>query len=105
MDIETLLKARRKALGLTQMRLAIQAGVSLPTIQNLEAKKGNPTIGLLEKISTALGCSLEMVSNEPDWGLLQRAGLPFETEEGPVSIGEGMPSRRDLAEHLFRAVD
>ncbi len=102
MDIEILLKARRKALGLTQMQLAIQAGVSLPTIQNLEAKKGNPTIGLLEKISTVLGYSLEVVSNEPDWGLLQRAGLPFETEEGG---GEGMPSKRDLAQHLFRAVD
>lgn len=102
-DLETLLKTKRKALGLTQMQLAVRAGVSLPTIQNLEAKRGNPTVTLLEKISAVLGCSVKVVSNEPDWGLLQRAGLPLEMERGAKEGGAS--SARGLVEHLFRAVD
>lgn len=105
-DLETLLKTKRKALGLTQMQLAVRAGVSLPTIQNLEAKRGNPTILLLEKISAVLGCSVKVVSDEPDWGLLQRAGLPLEMGRGAKEGGAaGAPSTRGLVEHLFRAVD
>lgn len=103
MDLAILFKTKRKALGLTQTQLAVRAGVSLPTIQRLEAKKGNPTVALLEKISAVLNCSVEAVSNEPDWDLLKRAGLPLETERGAETAEA--PSTRALVEHLFRAVD
>lgn len=44
--------------GLTQFQLAQLSGVSLPTIQNIEALKANPSISILEKIFNSLNAKL-----------------------------------------------
>jgi len=44
------LRILRSQSGYSQVRLAQESGVSLPTIQNIEAQKANPTIDILEKI-------------------------------------------------------
>ena len=81
MRIYSFLKKKRSALKYTQMQLAIKAGVSLPTIQNLEMGKGNPTLSLLRKVCAPLKISLEFTTEEPDWNLLQQAGLCLTLEE------------------------
>jgi transcriptional regulator with XRE-family HTH domain len=48
----------RTNLGFSQVKLAHESKVSLPTIQNIEARKGNPTIDVLEKLLKALGMEL-----------------------------------------------
>jgi len=100
--LEALLKEKRRSLGLTQTQLAARAGVSLPTIQNLESGRGNPTLNLLEKVSSVLGYDLEIVSKEPDWALLQAAGLPIEIRPVVKAIS---PHPKELFHHLFLAVD
>lgn len=49
------LKSLRMNLGFSQVKLAQESKVSLPTIQNIEAQKANPTIDVLEKLFLALG--------------------------------------------------
>ncbi|MBI3018819.1 MAG: hypothetical protein HYY61_02895, partial [Deltaproteobacteria bacterium] len=53
----------------------------LPTIQNLELGKGNPTLELLEKIGGTLNTSFQYVSQEPNWALLEQCGLPIYPEQ------------------------
>lgn len=52
--IETI-KARRKALHVTQETLAELAGVGLRTLKQIESGKGNPTLLTLQKMADVLG--------------------------------------------------
>ncbi len=53
------LKKHRKANNLTQTKLANLAGVHLRYVQDIEAGRRNPTVGVVEGFKFALGC---------DWG-------------------------------------
>ena|SRR3989338_6913916 len=77
MNVSSWIKEKRKAMGYTQMKLATLAGVSLPTIQNLELGKGNPTLEILKKIGVSLNTSFQWTSQEPQWELLEKCGLPI----------------------------
>lgn len=98
-----LIKLKRQEKGLTQMGLAVQAGVSLPTVQNLESGKGNPTLSLLEKIYMPLSCTIQHCSSEPDWSLLKKCGLPLEGIE-TKKISAPTLTHADLAKHLNLAI-
>jgi transcriptional regulator with XRE-family HTH domain len=52
------LKTLRNNLGISQVKLAYESKVSLPTIQNIEAQKANPTLDVLEKLFQTLGLEL-----------------------------------------------
>jgi transcriptional regulator with XRE-family HTH domain len=52
------LRARRKAAGRTIASVAVDAGLSVPYIANLENGRGNPTLAALDRLSAALGTSL-----------------------------------------------
>lgn len=67
----------RRALGLTQARLAGRAGVSLPTVQNVEAGRANPAHATLCRILAPLGLSLELGVARADWDALAAHGLPL----------------------------
>ena len=54
-----MIKECRAILGLTQQDLADYTGLSVRFIKSVEAGKGNPSIGSLEKIAQILG--LEVV--------------------------------------------
>jgi transcriptional regulator with XRE-family HTH domain len=54
-QIETPLRTARLAAGLTQMKLAIKAGVSIPTVQNMESGK-RMSRSTVERLALALGC-------------------------------------------------
>lgn len=68
---------KRHQVGLSQSKLAHEAGVSLPTIQNLEAGKGNPTLDVLEKVARALGESIEWLTPPIDWEEGSWLGIPL----------------------------
>lgn len=49
---------RRHVLGLTQMELAAQIGVSRPQIANIESGRSDPQVSQLRKYADALKCTV-----------------------------------------------
>ncbi len=70
----------RLALGLTQAALAARAGVSLATVQNLEAGRANPAFETAGRILACLAMRLEPTQTPPDWAALAAHGLPIATQ-------------------------
>jgi transcriptional regulator with XRE-family HTH domain len=66
-ELGAVLRARRKAAGRTIASVAVDAGLSVPYIANLENSRGNPTMAALQRLAAALGTSLEvsLVDAEP----------------------------------------
>ena len=54
------LKRLRADFGLTQMELATKSGISLPTIQNIESGKANPSLDILTRILNVLGLEIKV---------------------------------------------
>lgn len=52
------LRARRTEQRRTLASVAIDAGLSVPYVANLEAGRGNPTLGVLEGLASALDLSV-----------------------------------------------
>jgi transcriptional regulator with XRE-family HTH domain len=60
-----LIAARRRELGLSQEQLAARAGISKPTVQNIEAgRQRNPQPDTLAKIAKALQLSIRELTGE-----------------------------------------
>ena len=70
-------RSARQALGLTQAELAARAGVSLATVQNLEAGRANPAFETAGRILACLAMRLEPAQVAPDWTALAAHGLPI----------------------------
>ena len=88
-----IIKRARVDLGLTQMELASKSGISLPTIQNMESGKANPSLDILTRVLNALG--LEIKISAPSFQL-DRAillGVPLSSSL-PISVMK--PSRELL---------
>ena len=64
MNFYSIVKERRMLLGLTQQDLADYTGLSLRIIKSIEAGKGNPAIGTLNKIADVLGLEILMKVKE-----------------------------------------
>ena len=66
-ELGAVLRARRKAAGRTIASVAVDAGLSVPYIANLENGRGNPTMAALQRLAAALGTGLEvaLVDAEP----------------------------------------
>lgn len=58
MDIGKVIAARRKEQNISQEKLAEKAEMSQGYISSIERGKEKPSLELLEKIATALGCEL-----------------------------------------------
>ncbi len=54
------LRARRTAGGRTIASVAVDAGLSVPYIANLENGRGNPTLAALTRLAEALGLRLDV---------------------------------------------
>jgi transcriptional regulator with XRE-family HTH domain len=76
-ELSILIKSRRNLFGLSQVALAQASRISLPTIQNLEAGKGNPSLLILEPLLAALGMKLEVTHCPTNWDLLANLGVPI----------------------------
>lgn len=61
MELQEVMKSRRKALGISQLDLAEIGEISLATIKDIERGKGNPSLATIKKILDVLG--LEMSFN------------------------------------------
>ena len=83
-DIGRQLRARRAAAGRTVMSVAMDAGLSVPYVANLENGRGNPTISALSRLSAALNMRLT-VSLEPAGGVPD-SGTPRDPVEIPRSL-------------------
>ena len=102
MKVTDSFKHLRHLKHLTQVQLAAKANVSLPTIQNIEAGKANPTLNLLEKIYHTFGVTLEIRSQDPDWSFLKMCGLPLEFT--PKKYPKKQVDLTLLASHLNKAI-
>lgn len=71
------IKSLRKDLGLTQVEFAVQSGISLPTLQNIEAGKANPSLDILQKILTTLGMELRAQAPTFDIDKAVLLGVPL----------------------------
>jgi transcriptional regulator with XRE-family HTH domain len=59
------LRARRSSLGRTLASVAMQAGLSVPYVANLENGRGNPTLSSLHRLAGALGIAMsELLAEE-----------------------------------------
>ena len=76
-SISHIVKKARMDLGLSQQRLASLSGVSLPTIQNLEYDKANPSWSIAQKILRALGYDISINARAVDWDRLASYGVPI----------------------------
>lgn len=77
MNIGSLIKNLRLQIGKTQFQLAQDSGVSLPTLQNIEAEKGNPGLQLVENILKSLNYAVTFTPLPPDWEELSSLGVPL----------------------------
>ncbi len=60
MDLDDVIRERRKLLGLTQEDLSDMTGVSLRTLKEIEMGRGNPTLRTLEKLALVLGLEIQL---------------------------------------------
>lgn len=63
-DIVSIIPKRRKALFLSQEKLAKKAGVSIDSLKNIERLKQIPTLIVLIKLYDALGLKFEIAEKE-----------------------------------------
>jgi len=63
-EIGRRLRSLRAASGRTVASVAVDAGLSVPYVANLENGRGNPTVSALSRLASALGTELK-VSLEP----------------------------------------
>jgi len=73
------LRVLRTAAGRTVASVAVDAGLSVPYIANLENGRGNPTLSALGRLASALGMKLDV---------------------SLVPAGDGVPARPDTAAEL-----
>jgi transcriptional regulator with XRE-family HTH domain len=91
------LRARRKAAGRTIASVAMDAGLSVPYIANLENGRGNPTLAALQRLSGALGAELRVDLQEPD------GAAPVPVDPGP-DLMDSLRARA-VAKELARVGD
>lgn len=85
MEIQKL-TSQRKQLGLTQQKLAELAGVSLPTVQNIERGIANPSLDVLMKLIHALGLNISITESPINWDELALLGVPLTVSKNTEPI-------------------
>ncbi|MER7246225.1 helix-turn-helix transcriptional regulator [Kribbella sp. NPDC000426] len=87
MELGDVLRDRRKAAGRTIASVAVDAGLSVPYIANLENGRGNPTVAALDRLATALGAQLEVRIGDSE-------------PAAPVSVGSELLAGSERAESV-----
>jgi transcriptional regulator with XRE-family HTH domain len=98
MTFSELIRNTRKTKKISQNQLAKDAGVSLATVQNIEAGRANPEIKTLESLLAILGFKLEAVPQSLDWDLLSHLGVPLTARQSL----SWRPTPQDLRSTLQR---
>ena len=80
------LKQLRNEFKLSQVELAQESGVSLPTIQKIESGQANPTLDVMEKIFSVLGLQLQVHCPEVSIDRAIAFGVPLTGKKDPSVI-------------------
>ena len=59
MELNEVIKSRRKVLAISQLDLAEMAEVSLATVKDIERGKGNPSLSTVNKLLGGLGLEMD----------------------------------------------
>lgn len=59
MELNEVIKSRRKILAISQLDLAEMAEVSLATVKDIERGKGNPSLSTVNKLLGVLGLEMD----------------------------------------------
>ena len=59
MELNQVIKSRRKVLAISQLDLAEMAEVSLATVKDIERGKGNPSLSTVNKLIGVLGLEMD----------------------------------------------
>lgn len=59
MELNEVIKSRRKVLAISQLDLAEMAEVSLATVKDIERGKGNPSLSTVNKLLGVLGLEID----------------------------------------------
>ena len=88
-ELGALLRSRRTAAGRTIASVALEAGLSVPYIANLENGRGNPTLSAVHNLAAALGLRLTVEPAE--------AGEPALLPESLVRFARSARFRAEAA--------
>ena len=77
-------------MGITQAELARESGVSLPTVQSIEAGRANPALDTIESLLGSLALNLNLSRRAADWDALAACGAPLSTP-GAAGSRRGAP--------------
>ena len=58
MNLQEVIKRRRKTLGISQLDLAEMSGISLPTVKDIERGHANPSLSTISKLLDVLGMEM-----------------------------------------------
>ena len=83
-ELGRLLRSRRTAAGRTIASVAIEAGLSVPYVANLEHGRGNPTLGALASVARALGGTLRVELTE----LAEQSGRVEPAAPVPAAVAQ-----------------
>jgi transcriptional regulator with XRE-family HTH domain len=111
-DLSAELRDRRKAANRTIASVAVDAGLSVPYIANLENGRGNPTVAALDRLATALGAQLQLTivdetppkPSEPIAADLLAASPRARRVIAELATAQG-ETKRSVERHLTAAVD
>ena len=59
MELNEVIKSRRKVLAISQLDLAEMAEVNLATVKDIERGKGNPSLSTVNKLLGVLGLEMD----------------------------------------------
>jgi transcriptional regulator with XRE-family HTH domain len=90
-----LVRETREAIGMSQTDLAVEGGVSLATVQNIEAGRANPSLSTINNVLEPLALTLSAEPGGADWNALAAMGLPL---SGSTAVGPR--SARSLRRHI-----
>jgi transcriptional regulator with XRE-family HTH domain len=76
------LRLLRTARGLSQERLAVDAGVARGWLSQIELEKGNVTLDLLDRLAKALEVPVGLLLAEPEPGVARPQPLPNGRKQG-----------------------
>ncbi|TDU89486.1 transcriptional regulator with XRE-family HTH domain [Kribbella voronezhensis] len=92
LELGSALRARRKAADRTIASVAVDAGLSVPYIANLENGRGNPTLAALDRLSTALGATLTVSLND--------TSIPATSNDAIAALLDASPRATQVIRHL-----
>lgn len=109
MELGEVLRDRRKAAGRTIASVAVDAGLSVPYIANLENGRGNPTVAALDRLATALGARLDVRIGDEEPAPPPSAGAELvagsDRTEKVLALIAGTRSRATTRRHLIETLN